>query len=84
VLVMTLQSRSSSLSEGQNKSAKEGVSNESLKDVYAVRARGGTGFNKADESEFERNVDGLMRAGVMGVFVEGTVHGVANGMVYFA
>jgi ABC-type multidrug transport system fused ATPase/permease subunit len=60
-LVMALQSRFSSISEARNKAAKEGVSKayyESLKDVSAVRAMGGTGFKKAYESRFEKSVCG--------------------------
>ena len=86
-IAMALQSRFSSLSESRNKAAKERLSKayyQSPKVVSAVRAMGGTGFKKAYEERFEKSVEGVMKVGVRGAFVEGTGFGVANGMIYFA
>jgi ATP-binding cassette subfamily B (MDR/TAP) protein 1 len=86
-IVMALQSRFSSLSESRNKVAKERLSKayyQSLKDASAVRAMGGTGFKMAYEERFEKSVEGVMKVGVRGAFVEGMGFGVANGMIYFA
>jgi ATP-binding cassette subfamily B (MDR/TAP) protein 1 len=86
-VVMAVQSRWAALAEARNKSAREHVSKtyyEALKHVFAVRALGGEGFKMAYERNFERSVEGAMKAGVKGAIVEGSGFGVANGMIYFA
>jgi ATP-binding cassette subfamily B (MDR/TAP) protein 1 len=86
-LVMAFQTRWAATAEARNKAAKEGISKayyDALKHMLAVRALGGSGFKKAYEKSFERSVEGAMRAGVKGAFVEGSGFGVANGMIYFA
>jgi ATP-binding cassette subfamily B (MDR/TAP) protein 1 len=86
-LVMALQSRFSSLAEARNKAARDGMGAayyDALKHVFAVRALGGSGFRTAYARVFEGRVEGAMRAGVKGAFVEGTGFGVASGMIYFA
>jgi ATP-binding cassette subfamily B (MDR/TAP) protein 1 len=86
-LVMAFQTRWAATAEARNKAAKEGISKayyDALKHMLAVRALGGSGFKKAYEKSFERSVEGAMRAGVNGAFVEGSGFGVANGMIYFA
>ena len=85
--VMAFQTRWAAVAETRNKSARESVSEayyDALKHVLAVRALGGSGFKKAYERRFEASVEGAMRAGVKGAFVEGSGFGVANGMIYFA
>ena len=54
---------------------------QTITNIRGIRAMG---FESVYQRRFERSVEGALRAGVRGAFVEGCTYGVASGLIYLA
>jgi ATP-binding cassette subfamily B (MDR/TAP) protein 1 len=70
--------------ERRNKAKREDVNKKYYDAVANVRAIRSMGFDGIFKEQFERALEGAMKSGVDGGYVDGLALGIANALIYFA